>query len=350
LQAGNNKAFLSFLSSKLPPCTNLSYQFTNTSSASSSGFGSRSFVWDYGDGSPRDTAGFNPPRQHTYPAPGTYRVKLFVVDTTFCNSPDSLERTIRINETVKAQFTTPDKGCVPHTAVFTNTSLAGTDFFWNFGDGTTSTDPDPTHIYTDTGTYTITLVAVDTSTCNRIDSVKFTIRVYPVPVAAFTFSPNPAQENKPTQYANLSTGAVSYLWRFGDSETSIEVNPLHQFNSTGLFNTCLYATSIAGCVDSVCLNVPARIVPLLDVPNAFTPGRFGTNGIVRVQGFGIGTLDWKIYNRWGEVVFKTSDRKQGWDGTYKGVLQPMDVYTYTLDVIFTDGKKYRKTGDISLLR
>jgi gliding motility-associated-like protein len=350
IRAGNNKAFLSFISNKLPPCTNLSFQFTNTSFASSSGFAAKSFIWDYGDGSLRDSAGLNPPKLHTYQSPGTYKVRLIVSDTTFCNSPDSIEKIIRINPTVKAQFTTPDKGCVPHNAVFTNTSLAGTDFLWDFGDGTTSTDPDPTHLYTNTGTYIIKLIAIDTSTCNRIDSTQFTITVYPVPVAGFNFSPNPAQENKPTQFANTSTGAVSYLWKFGDQETSTEVNPLHQFNSTGLFNTCLYANSIAGCVDSICLNVPALIIPLLDVPNAFTPGRFGSNGIVKVQGFGIGTMDWKIYNRWGELVFKTSDRKQGWDGTYKGVLQPMDVYTYTLDVIFTDGKKYRKTGDISLLK
>jgi gliding motility-associated-like protein len=86
------------------------------------------------------------------------------------------------------------------------------------------------------------------------------------------------------------------------------------------------------------------------VPNAFTPGRFGVNGIVKVVGFGIGVMDWRIYNRWGQVVFRTTDRKQGWDGTFKGTLQPMDVYTYTLDVEFTDGQKLRKTGDISLLR
>ena len=61
-------------------------------------------------------------------------------------------------------------------------------------------------------------------------------------------------------------------------------------------------------------------------------------------------MNWKIFNRWGQVVFATADRNQGWDGTFKGTLQPMDVYTYTLDAVFTDGKKVRKTGDISLLR
>jgi gliding motility-associated-like protein len=351
IRAGNNRAFLSFNAVKLPPCTNLTYEFTNTSTASSSGFGARSFVWDYGDGSPRDTVGLNPPRRHTYPSTGTYRVKLFVIDTIFCNSPDSIERTIRISETVRAQFNTPARGCVPHTANFTNTSLGGIDFVWDFGDGSPpSTDPDPSHVYNNVGTYTVKLIATDTTTCNRIDSAFFTIQVFPIPTAGYTFSPNPAQENRPTQFTNTSIGATSYLWRFGDNETSIETNPLHQYNSTGLFRACLFATNEAGCTDSICQNVPALIVPVLDVPNAFTPGKFGSNSVVRVQGFGIGTMTWTIFNRWGQVVFKTNNRRDGWDGTFKGVLQPMDVYTYTLDVLFTDGKKLRKTGDISLLR
>ena len=92
------------------------------------------------------------------------------------------------------------------------------------------------------------------------------------------------------------------------------------------------------------------MIPLLDVPNAFTPGRFGKNSIVRVEGFGIAKMTWKIYNRWGQVVFASGDRSYGWDGTYKGQPQPMDVYAYTLDVEFTDGTKTRKTGDITLIR
>ena len=106
----------------------------------------------------------------------------------------------------------------------------------------------------------------------------------------------------------------------------------------------------AGCTDTFCLEVSAIILPLLDVPNAFTPGRFGNNGIIKVVGFGIGKMSWKIYNRWGQNIFTSTSQASGWDGTFKGALQPMDVYAYTLDVEFTDGKKARKTGDISLLR
>ena len=86
------------------------------------------------------------------------------------------------------------------------------------------------------------------------------------------------------------------------------------------------------------------------MPNAFTPGRFGLNSVVSVRGFGIIKMDWKIYNRWGQLIFQSSSKRQGWDGTFKGKLQPTDVYGYTLDAEFNDGKKLRKTGDITLLR
>ena len=96
--------------------------------------------------------------------------------------------------------------------------------------------------------------------------------------------------------------------------------------------------------------VKAIINPLLDVPNAFTPGKFGINGIVSVKGFGIKEMNWIIYNRWGEKVFQSISASDGWNGYYKGKLQPMDVYTYTLDVVFSDGTKTRKAGDITLIR
>ncbi len=60
-------------------------------------------------------------------------------------------------------------------------------------------------------------------------------------------------------------------------------------------------------------------------------------------------MNWKIYNRWGSVVFQTTNRNEGWDGKYKGSLQPKEVYHFVLDVEFTDGQKYQKKGDITLL-
>ena len=74
------------------------------------------------------------------------------------------------------------------------------------------------------------------------------------------------------------------------------------------------------------------------------------NSVIKVVGFGIGKMNWNIYNRWGQLMFSSINQESGWDGTFKGTIQPMDVYTYTLDVELIDGKKVRKTGDITLMR
>ncbi len=347
---GDNRAIPAFTFTKLPPCESNTMRFTNTSTATTGSFGSRSFVWDYGDGSAPDTTGANP-IDHTYPAPGTYIVKLTLIDTLFCNAPEFITDTIRINALVEARFTTPAFGCAPYTAEFDNTSLAGTDFIWEFGDGSTSTDMYPTHLYANPGVYQVRLIAIDLTTCNLRDtSAYFTITVQAKPVAAFGWGPNPPTQNTPVQFTNNSTGAIRYLWNFGDGESSTLTNPSHQYNATNTYDVELIAYNAAGCTDTARQPVRTLIVPALDVPNAFTPAQGGRNAVVRVEGFGIGKMQWRIFNRQGQVVFESNSFKSGWDGTYKGKLQPMDVYTYTLDVEFTDGKKLRKTGDITLLR
>ncbi len=350
IRVGNNKANLDFVSTKLPPCTNLTYSFDNTSTPTFGNFGATSFIWDFGDGSARVVRGKTPPVTHTYAGPGTYVVRLILQDTAFCNSPDSISKTIRLSPNLKAQFTTPPTGCVPYTAVFQNTSLGGLNFLWDFGDGGTSTVDNPTHTYNNVGSYVVKLYAFDSTSCNVVDSTSSIVTVSALPTAAFIFSPVPPQENVFTQFTNQSLGAISYFWDFGDGDTSVEQHPRHLFNATGTFDVCLVATNASGCKDTICQPVSAIVKPLLDVPNAFTPGKFGVNGIITVQGFGIKEMKWSIYNRWGQKVFETSNRKAGWDGTFNGKLQPMDVYSYTLDVEFSDGKKLRKTGDITLLR
>ena len=348
IKAGDNRANLLFSAVKDLPCTSLTYSFINLSTPTYGSFGPASFSWNYGDGSAPEIS-FN--GRHTYAALGDYVVKLTLQDAVFCNSPETKTLNLRVNPLVDAKFATPGLGCAPYTASFTN--LSGTaDVTWLFDDGTQSNLENPVKSYPVPGTYRVRLIARDPNTCNKIDtSAYFTIVVSPKPSALFSWRPNPPLENTPTLFTNLSTGASHYYWDFGEEGgESTDINPLYQYNSTGLFDAMLIAYNPDNCTDTFVLKVRTLIFPLLDVPNAFTPGKFGINSIVKVKGYGIGKMDWKIYNRWGQLVFQSAKSQQGWDGTYKGKLQPMDVYTYTLDVEFTDGKKLRKTGDITLIR
>jgi gliding motility-associated-like protein len=349
IRVGDNKANLGFIAQKLEPCTNLSYDFTNTSTPTRGSFQPGIFTWDFGDNTPLVVQDANPVN-HTFAGPGTYQVTLLIDDTTYCNSPDDTVRTIRLSPEVKASFATPAAGCVPYNAAFKNNSLGGISFTWDFGDGATSTEENPTHLYTQVGTYTITLTAFDSSSCNKVDDTSFTIIVSPIPIASFTYNPLVPKENTFTNFENQSIGATHYIWDFSDGDTSSLENPRHLFNATGTYTVCLNAINDLGCSDDTCIDVRAIVKPLVDVPSAFTPGKFGANSIIRVVGFGINEMEWNIYNRWGQKVYTGTSLKSGWDGTFNGKLQPMDVYSYTLSVTFSNGQKVTKTGDITLLR
>lgn len=354
IRVRTNKVALGITSEKLLPCESSNYKFTNTSYVTPSGLGftDSSFTWYFGDNTPPVIAGNNSVT-HAFPGPGVYNVTLVLTDTSFCNAPDSVTVSLRIATNVTAQFETPLTGCAPYDAIFNNTSAGGQQFFWDFGDGTTSTEISPVHTYSTPGTFTIKLNAVDSGTCNKVDSTKKVITVSDKPTASYTYAPNPPQENTPVNFLNNSIGATHYIWQFGDGQTlsANTQDPVsHIYNETGTFNSCLIAINDFGCQDTTCQDIVARVTPLLDVPNAFTPNGDGINDKVFVRGYGINKMTWRIYNRWGEMVFETIDKNQGWDGTYKGTIQPKEVYHYVLAVEYSNKTKYEKKGDITLLR
>jgi gliding motility-associated-like protein len=280
-------------------------------------------------------------------------------DTAYCNNPEVLDTIINVAPNVIAGFETPTLVCAPYTAVFVNTSIGGQTFQWDFGDpasgaDNTSTLANPTHFYANPGTYTIRLVANDPNTCNKTDDTTVTITVTDRPTANFSYTPVTPVENTPNIFTNSSSSnSVRFLWIFGDGDTLATTSRLpveHQYNATGTFNACLVAYNAADCPDTLCMPVTTIVVPGLDVPNAFTPNSGDVNSVIMVRGFGIAKMRFTIWNRWGQKVFETSNRLQGWDGKVNGAVQPMDVYAYTLEVEFFDGTRTTRKGDITLIR
>jgi gliding motility-associated-like protein len=102
------------------------------------------------------------------------------------------------------------------------------------------------------------------------------------------------------------------------------------------------------------VNVKACSTPenCLHIPNAFTPNSDGNNETIGPVTLGcpITELTFRIYNRWGELVFETSDRSKKWDGYYKGMIQPGGVYIYTCTYVTEDGVKRLQKGAIILIR
>jgi gliding motility-associated-like protein len=343
---------------KTGACTALDYQFNNLSTTLPvRPFTDSSFIWDFGDGSPQVKAGLNSVL-HTFPAIGSYNVRLTLNDSAYCNFPDHLDTVISVAANVQAHFET-DPGCAPYTAVFTNTSIGGQNFVWDFGDPSsgadnTSTLANPTHYYAAPGVYTVTMTANDPNTCNKTDDTTMVLTVSEKAAANFTYTPTVPAENTPNVFRNTSSpNAVSFKWLFGDGDTLFTTSRndvTHQYNATNTFNACLIAYNAVGCPDTLCMPVSTIVTPALDVPNAFTPNSNDINSRVMVRGFGIAKMHFTIWNRWGQKVFETENRNDGWDGRVNGVVQPMDVYAYTLEVEFSDGTKTTRKGDITLIR
>ncbi|MFM2386298.1 MAG: hypothetical protein RL660_1055 [Bacteroidota bacterium] len=308
------------------------------------------YTWNWGDNS-ANYVGQNP-LSHTYVAPGTYTITLTMTDSTSCNSPETFQQVVTfVDNNVSAIFDLPDTVCHPYIHVFTNGSSNVTNYNWYFGDdGSSSSNPAPTHTFNTLGTFTVTLLGTNLTTCNIADSAQQVITVVESPVADFTYQPFPPLPNKPVFFTNKSVGAVSYVWDFGDGTGSTEVNPVHLYNKSMETQVCLTATNSYGCSNKRCLPISPRVTNVVDVPTGFTPNGDGTNDLVMVKGYGIQEMVFRIFNRWGELVFEATKPDVGWDGVYKGKPQEMDAFAYTLQVTFTDGTLTSKKGNITLIR
>lgn len=352
LRIRTDEARFDITAERLPPCEELNYEFRFTAPTPPRAFTSTSFELNFGDGTAAVRVGPDDfPYTHRYQAEGVYNATLTLVDTNYCNAPDIRTVTLRVAQNVIARFSAPDSTCVPATIEFLNTTSGGQSFTWTFGDGTSSDEINPVHTYNNAGDYTVTLHVVDSSTCNITSDTTMVVHVFPPPTAGFEYSPTKPVENTPITFMNQSSpDAVSFLWEFGDGDGSTEVNPVYQYNRTGIYDVYLISTNSAGCSDTAHRQVSAIVIPLFDIPSAFSPNRDGVNDVFLVRGFGIAKFNMKIYNRWGQMVFESNDPLQGWDGSYKGAVQAMDAYAYVINVEFSDGTTATRNGSVTLLR
>ena len=141
----------------------------------------------------------------------------------------------------------------------------------------------------------------------------------------------------------VASGGGSYVWSTGATGSSITVKPLE----TSTF--CATVTSVYGCKSEQCVEIVVKDESTLYVPNVFTPNGDGVNDVFYIPGYNLVSFDLKIYNRWGSLLFETTDPKQGWDGSYKGVVVS-GVYVFILNAKGNDNSVYKKTGHITLLQ
>lgn len=312
-----------------------------------------SFLWNYGDG---DTSNLETPMAHTFDGFGSYPVTL-IVSTEFANCIDTTMDTVVIfPQPPTANFDGIDSGCVPLNVSFESTSIDAESWLWNFGDGKTSELENPGHTYTKEGDYTVSLTVTNSSGSDSIVKNNL-IHVYPIPVALFNTNPSsnidliaPAS----IFFNNLSQDADFYAWDFGDGQNSTEQNILHTFGNEGVYSATLIASSIHECTDTFELFPPIRIIEGGDiyVPNAFKPTHSiaGNDVFIPVIKGNVKDYQLMIFNRWGELIFESSDPDLGWDGMYRGKLSEQEVYVWRVEVTFFEGNQKTLIGDVTLLR
>jgi gliding motility-associated-like protein len=105
-----------------------------------------------------------------------------------------------------------------------------------------------------------------------------------------------------------------------------------------------------GCKVHDSINVIVDESTIITVPNAFSPGD-NVNGEFKIIKRGIATLNYfRIFNRWGNLIFETTNIVEGWKGDYNGVPQQVGVYVYVIEATTNTGKIIQKQGNVTLLR
>jgi len=158
------------------------------------------------------------------------------------------------------------EGCVPLTVHFSNTSLQATSFFWDFGNGNTSTLPNPQTVYLSPGSYTVTLIAHN-SVSGKSDTLTMPAYITVVSFPTADFSSNVTSGCSPltVNFTNNSVDYTSCVWDFGDGFSSTQTNPSHTYSVPGFYTVKLVAYSAFGCSN---VKTKLNYIRIYDKPNA----------------------------------------------------------------------------------
>jgi len=333
-------------------CANNPVYFRDLTTLSSSSGRIDQWDWDFGDGTKQTYTAYKDSVLHVYNSTGIYHVTLKVTATVNSMTvTDSYDSIIKIYKPPIADFGYKNACATLRTSFTDSTSTFDASlnqWQWTFNDPYTTNDnsglQNPTHFYDSTGTYLVQLVVTDNNNCR--DTVTKPVTVYPTPVAAFTVTPNYNSVTGQVLLDNLSTGASSYLWDFGDGHSSTETNPVYQYQSVGIFKILLTATN-----DNMCSDTASHYIDLtsgLYVPNAFAPNSIhaGVN-IFKPKGINLRSYDIRVYSMWGVLLWESTklnakgEPVEGWNGTYKGQPMPEGDYIWRIKAKFLDGSIWK---------
>jgi gliding motility-associated-like protein len=321
---------------------------------------SLTYLWDFGDGF-SDTA-MSP--SHTYgELGGIFPVTLTITDTIGCK-----KTTTQNLEVISVDV---------HTAVH-DTSLCLRDSMWlqstirvlpdtvNFisvwtpnvsiGEDSATNNTGHSTKFFGIGTFNYTVTAVtyppllaNPAGCNGSDTERI-VSYPPVTITNLTPSPTVIAYGSPVQLN--ASGAVYYTWKPDDG--TLSNNNINNPVATPLDSTTIYTVygmNLYGCLDSGQIIISVDYNMSEGIPTGFTPNGDGLNDVFRLTKLKYQKLvEFSVFNRWGQQVFKTTNPEKGWDGTYNGAPQDIGVYNYLIIVARPDGTNKTYSGNVTLIR
>ena len=294
---------------------------------------------------------------------GTYQVQLHIgsdgntlIDECGLQTPAGSALSFTATDTVSGAFThTMLPGCRMDTLTFFhNGANAVTSWNWTFDNSATSSSQNPVQTWSASSQHTVKLV-VSNGVCT--DSTTQTIALDNQVIAAFETNNFICPEDSAV-FINKSTGTIdSWQWIFGNGRTSTLEDPLPQlYPPTGretAYTVKLIASSNSlDCKDSISHTIRVLGNCYIAVPTGFTPNGDGLNDyLYPLNALKADNLEFRVYNRFGQLVFETKSWLKKWDGRINGELQPTGVYVWYLRFTHHDtGKKVFMKGTTVLIR
>lgn len=316
--------------------------FTNNSSISS---GTMQYTWDLGDGTTQSAKDIS----YSYAKPGTYTVKLLVTSTSGCL--DSSSTSVNVYPMPTANFTA-QPACINLPVPLRNNTINNTgspiNYLWDFGNGQSSNLHSPSYGYPSPGTYTIKL-SVSTAQCPLPLSTMQQDVVIDLPQPGISYPVKDAVINFPEQLQARPIGN-NIVWFPGTNlDNRNSYTPIFRGLNPQLY--LIQLRTATGCltVDSQLVKTHKKIA--IYVPTAFTPGDNGLNNYLRPLLMGFDKVNYfRIYNRWGGLMFEMKSDRPGWDGKINGMPQEMQTVVWMIEAVDVDGVTHHQQGTTVLMR
>jgi gliding motility-associated-like protein len=306
--------------------------------------GNLQYSWDFGDGGTSTLAN---PIHDFASANQAYPVKLKITSSTACGLVDRM-----INFTPGGMIAIADfdfiAKCDSGYVRFINksTSSSSPQYFWDFGDGNTSTDKDPVHVYNTSGNFTIKLRVSSSQSCLG-DSIVKTVNLQQLNIQV---PPSQTIDAGQSFQLYVNGNANHFQWTPSTwlSDPTVS-NPLATPRADITYTVT--ASNDAGCIDLDSVFIKVNPVDGIYIPSGFTPNHDGKNDIIRpTLGINYSLVEFSIYNRWGEKVYSTTEKEKGWDGIYNGQLQNAGAFVWVVTVKNLQGKTIKTKGNFVLIR